>query len=30
MWADENEDYLVTALLRAVGGDEAAGRRTCS
>lgn len=25
MWADEDEDYLVTALLRAVGGDEVAG-----
>jgi hypothetical protein len=25
MWTDENEDYLVTALLSAVGGDEAAG-----
>jgi hypothetical protein len=25
MWTDENEDYLVTSLLRAVASDEAAG-----
>lgn len=25
MWTDEEENYLVTSLLRAVGGDEAAG-----
>jgi hypothetical protein len=25
MWTDADEDYLVTSLLGAVGGDEAAG-----
>ena len=25
MWTDEDEDYLVTDLLRAIGGDEVAG-----
>lgn len=25
MWTDADEDYLVTSLLRAVGGDEVAG-----
>lgn len=25
MWTDADEDYLVTSLLGAVGGDEVAG-----